>query len=119
MNREVTNGVISDDLAKARWAGNYRINQEPNRIWVDSTHLISEESDQRMIGMALKIKPKPPGMSSATVWHEFIGKSLPCSQSKRPFGTSSSEKVCLVHNRRDRLARVLNQCAPFPLFVVP
>jgi hypothetical protein len=70
MNQELTNGVISDHLAKARWAGNYRINQEPNRIWVDSTHLISEESDQLRIGMSLKITLEPPGISSATVWHE-------------------------------------------------
>jgi hypothetical protein len=71
MNREVTNGVISDHLAKARWAGNSRINQEPNRIWVGSTHFISEESDQRRIGMAHKIMLEPPDMSSMTVWHEF------------------------------------------------
>jgi hypothetical protein len=37
---------------------------------VDSTHLISEESGQRRIGLALKITLKPPGMSSMTVWHE-------------------------------------------------
>jgi hypothetical protein len=69
--REVTNGVISDHLSKARCAENYRINQEPNRIWVDSTHLISEESDERRICMALKIPLERFGMSSATVWHEF------------------------------------------------
>jgi hypothetical protein len=54
MNRDVTNGVISGHLAQARWAGNYRINQEPNRICVDSMHLISEESDQQRIGMVSK-----------------------------------------------------------------
>jgi hypothetical protein len=89
MNQEVTNGVILDHLAQARWSGNYRRNPAPNRIWVDSTHLIYEESDQRRIGMSLKITLNPPGVSSATVWHEFIGKSLPSSQWKRPFGTSS------------------------------
>jgi hypothetical protein len=56
MNREVTNGVISDHLAKDHWPGNSRRNQEPNCIWVDSTHLISEESDERRIGLALKIR---------------------------------------------------------------
>jgi hypothetical protein len=103
MNREVTHGVISDHLAKARWAENDRINEEPNGIWVDSIPLISEEIDQRRIGMALNITLEPPGMSSATVWHEFIGKSLVSTQSKSLFGTSS---MTVWHEFDHRLARV-------------
>jgi hypothetical protein len=43
--------------------------------------------------MALKITLERSGMSSAIVWHEFIGKSSPCSQSRRPFGTTFGDRL--------------------------
>jgi hypothetical protein len=60
------------------------------------TARISEESDERRIGMALKITLERSGMSSATVWHEFLGKSLPSSQLKKQFGTSTQSTCALA-----------------------